>query len=66
MMTSCEGRTAELIARLENGTHRGRSGAADRSTHGRMGLGTAYKEETSRIKNVSIESSGKKKNMCLG
>jgi hypothetical protein len=35
-------------------------GAADQSIHGRMGLGTACKEETSRMKNVSIESSGGK------
>jgi hypothetical protein len=31
--------------------------------HGRMGLGTACKGETSRMKNVSIESYGAKKIM---
>jgi hypothetical protein len=36
---------------------------ADQSIHGRMGLGIACKEETSKIKNVSIESSGGKN--CL-
>jgi hypothetical protein len=52
---------------LHNGTHRGKAGAADQSTQGRMGLGTARKEETSRVKNVSIESSGGKiKIMSLG
>jgi hypothetical protein len=30
----------------------------DQSTHGRMGLGTACKEDISRLKNVSTESSG--------
>jgi hypothetical protein len=44
-------------------THRGKVGAADQSTHGRMGLGTACKEETSRM-NISIESSGRKI-LCL-
>jgi hypothetical protein len=34
---------------------------ADQSAHGRMGLGTTCKEETSKIKNVSIEGSGRKK-----
>jgi hypothetical protein len=32
--------------------------------HGRMGLGTVCKEESSRIKNVSIVSSGGRK-LCL-
>jgi hypothetical protein len=49
-----------LLDRLQNGTHRGKGGAADQSIHGRMGLGTAGKGETSRMKNVSIESSGGK------
>jgi hypothetical protein len=35
-----------------------------RPIHGRMGLGTACKGETVRMKNVSIESSGAKK-ICL-
>jgi hypothetical protein len=34
---------------------------ADQSVHERLRLGTACKEETSRIKNVSIESFGGKK-----
>jgi hypothetical protein len=38
----------------------GKGGAADQSGHGRMGLGTAWKKETSRMKNISIESSGGK------
>jgi hypothetical protein len=63
---SCEWWTAELLERLQNGTHRGKGGTADQSTYGRMGLGAACKEETSRM-NVSIESSrGGKKNMSLG
>jgi hypothetical protein len=33
---------------------------ADQSIHGRMGLGTVCKEGTSRMKNVSIVSSGGK------
>jgi hypothetical protein len=49
-----------LPNRLQNGTHRGKGGAADQSVHGRMGLGTAFKGETPRMKNVSIESSGGK------
>jgi hypothetical protein len=49
---------------LQNGTHRGTGGAADQSIHGRMGLGTACKGETLRMKNVSIESSGGNK-ICL-
>jgi hypothetical protein len=49
---------------LQNGTHRGREAAADQSTRGRMGLGTACKAETSRMKNVSIESSGGRK-LCF-
>jgi hypothetical protein len=45
-------RTAELIDRLQNG------GTEDQSTHGRTGLGIACKAETSRMKNISIKSSG--------
>jgi hypothetical protein len=48
---------------LQNGTHRGR-GAADQSIHGRMGLGTVCKEETLRMKNFLIVSSGGRK-LCL-
>jgi hypothetical protein len=48
-----------LLDRLQNGTHRGKGGAADQSIHGRMGLGTAYKEET--LKNDSMVSSGGRK-----
>jgi hypothetical protein len=64
MATSCESRTAELVDRLQNGTLRGKGGPADQSIHGRMGLGTACKEEALRMKNISIESSGGKK-ICL-
>jgi hypothetical protein len=46
---------------LHSGTRKGKGGAADQSIHGRMVLGTACKEETSRMKNVSIEGSGGKK-----
>jgi hypothetical protein len=42
----------------------GKRGAADQSRHGRMGLWAASKEETSRMKDVSIESSRGKK-FCL-
>jgi hypothetical protein len=35
MATSCEWRTAELLDRLQNGTHRGKGGAADQSIYGR-------------------------------
>jgi hypothetical protein len=58
MATSCEWRTAEWNSH-------------GKSWHGtpvnmyrRMGLGTAYKAETSKIENVSIKSSGRKK-LCL-
>jgi hypothetical protein len=64
---SCEWSTAGLLARLQNGTHRGKGGAADQSIHDRrMGLGTARKGETSRMKNISTEGSGGGKNMSLG
>jgi hypothetical protein len=53
-------RTAELLDRLQNGNHRGKGGVADQSIHGRIRLGTACKGETSKMKNVSIESSGGK------
>jgi hypothetical protein len=43
----------------------GKRGAADQSTRGRMGLRTACKEETSRMKNI-IENSRGKRNMSLG
>jgi hypothetical protein len=54
-------RTAKQDA---DGTHRGKGGVANQSIHGRMGLGTGYKEETLRMKNVLIESSGVK-TLCL-
>jgi hypothetical protein len=38
-----------LLDRLQNGTHRGKTGETDQSTHGRMGLRTARKEEISRM-----------------
>jgi hypothetical protein len=44
-----------LIDRLQYGTHRGEGATAEHSVHGRMGLGTAGKGETSRMKTVSIE-----------
>jgi hypothetical protein len=66
MATSCEWRTAELLERLQVGTHRGKGGVADQSIHGRMGLGTVCKGETLRMKNVLIESAGRKKKMLLG
>jgi hypothetical protein len=53
-------RTAELLDRLQNGTHRGKGSPAEQSAHGRMGLGIASKEETSRMKNISFENSGGK------
>jgi hypothetical protein len=59
MAMSCKGKTA-LLDRLQNRTHRERGGAADQSTHGRIGLRTACEAETSRMKNVSIEKSGRK------
>jgi hypothetical protein len=49
MATSRDWRTAELLDRLKNGTHKGKGGTEDQSTHGRMGLGTTYKEKTSII-----------------
>jgi hypothetical protein len=64
MATSCEWRTAELLNRLQNGTRRGKGDAANQSIHGRIGLGIACKEETSRMKNISNESSGGKK-LCV-
>jgi hypothetical protein len=57
----CEWRTADLLDRLQNGTHRGNGGEADQSTHGRTGKGTACKQEVSRMRNILIESSGVKK-----
>jgi hypothetical protein len=48
---------------LQNGTHRGKEGAADQSTHGWMGLEAACKDETSLEMNVSIESS--EGNLCI-
>jgi hypothetical protein len=64
MATLYEQRTAELLERLQNGTHREKGGTADQSTHGKFGLGTVCKEETSRMRNVSIEIFRGKK-LCL-
>jgi hypothetical protein len=61
-----EWRTADMLDRLQNGTRRGNGDKADQSAHGGIGLRTACKEETSRMKNVSIESPGAKKKVCLG
>jgi hypothetical protein len=58
----CPLRAAELLDRFQNATHRGKGGAADQILHGRMGLGTACKEE--RLKNISIESLERKK-ICV-
>jgi hypothetical protein len=58
-------KTEKLLIIFRNGTHRGKGGAADQSIYGRMGLGTACKEETSKVKNVSIESFGGKE-LCFG
>lgn len=60
MARSCNWRTAELLDSLQNEIYRGKGDVADQSTHGRMGLGAAFKKETSRMKNVSVESSGGK------
>jgi hypothetical protein len=46
---------------LQNGTQRGTGGAAEQLARGRMGLGTTCKRVTSRMKNISIETSGSKK-----
>jgi hypothetical protein len=54
----------KLLDGLQNGTQRGKEGAADQSIHGRVGLGTACKGETLKMENVSIESSGGRK-VCL-
>jgi hypothetical protein len=43
----------------------GKGGAADQSIHGRMGLGTVCTGESSRMKDVSIESCRRKKILCL-
>jgi hypothetical protein len=56
-----EWRNAELPDRLQNGTTKGRGGAAEQSIRGRMGLERVCKDETSRMKTVSIESSGGRK-----
>jgi hypothetical protein len=49
---------------LQNGNHRGsRGGAADQSAHGSVRLEATRKEETSRMKNISIESSERKRNV---
>jgi hypothetical protein len=56
----CKRRTAVLIDRLQNVTQKGKGGTAGHSTHGKMGLWTACKEETLAMKNILIESSGRK------
>jgi hypothetical protein len=47
----------KLLVRLQNETHRGTVGTAEQPTHGRMGLGTACKEEISRMQKISIDGS---------
>jgi hypothetical protein len=47
-----------LLDGLQKGTQSRKGGVADQSVHGRMGLGAVYKGETSRMKNVSIMTSG--------
>jgi hypothetical protein len=42
---------------INTGTHKGKGDSAHQSTHGRMKLGTASKEETSRLKDILIQSS---------
>jgi hypothetical protein len=49
-----------LLDRLENVTLREKGDTADKSVHGRLGLATACKAETSRMKHFSIDSSGGK------
>jgi hypothetical protein len=49
-----------LLDGLQNGTHRGKAGAADQSARVRVGLRTVCGVETSRI-NISMESSREKK-----
>jgi hypothetical protein len=50
-----------LPYRLQSRLHSGEGGTAGQSAYARIGSGAARKEETSRMKNVSIESSGRKK-----
>jgi hypothetical protein len=50
----------ELLDRLQNGTHRGKGGAADHSACGGMELGTACKADSSGMEHVSIKSSRRK------
>jgi hypothetical protein len=54
-------RTAVLLHGLQIVTSRKSGDAAN----GRLRLLTTYKEETSRVKNISIKSSGREKNMFL-
>jgi hypothetical protein len=54
---SCKQRTAELLNRLQNGTHKRKGGMEDQSAHGIMGLRTVCTKEASRMKNVLIKSS---------
>jgi hypothetical protein len=55
--TLYEWKTAKLLEGLQNGFHRGKVGAAHQSMHGRMGLTSACKEETSGIEGALIGSS---------
>jgi hypothetical protein len=64
MARLCKWRAAELLDRLQKGTHRRKGVVADQLMHGSMELGAACKKEISRLKNVSVESSGRKK-LCL-
>lgn len=50
-----------LLHGLQIVTNRKKGSAPDQSANGRLGLLTSYKEETSRVKNISIKSSGKEK-----
>jgi hypothetical protein len=54
-----------LPDRLQNGTHKGKGGVADKSTHGRLGLGTTCKAETSRMENASVKSSAGVEENCV-
>jgi hypothetical protein len=46
--------------------YRGEGGATHQAARGRMGFGTVCKAETSRVKNISIESSEGKKIYVFG
>jgi hypothetical protein len=61
----CEWRAVDLLNRLQNGTRKGKGDEVDQSGLGGFGLGAACKEETSRMKNISIGNPGAKKKKRL-